>query len=182
MPTLDHDAAAVGSAAHTWSGHRSPFIRLPPEPAFANAQTRLREKRMLCAARQAEAAHPAARTCAQSLAAAVPAKKKGNDMNIDVTEFRLHEGDEVDLGLWTTDVKALCKSKKAYRKVLQDQVEQLSDLQRMLYALVDEDEAMASELGRRCLITDQCHVALVSRRKHAALAEQEHARCWHATL
>jgi len=55
-------------------------------------------------------------------------------MNIDVTEFRLREGDEVDLGLWPTKVKPLCKSKKAYRKVLEDQVEQLSDQQRMLYA------------------------------------------------
>ena len=55
-------------------------------------------------------------------------------MNIDVTEFRFREGDEVDLGLWATKVKPLCKSKKAYRKVLQDQVEQLSDQQRLLYA------------------------------------------------
>jgi len=55
-------------------------------------------------------------------------------MNIDVTEFRLREGDEVDLGLWATNVKPLCKSKKAYHKVLQDHVEQLSDQQRLLYA------------------------------------------------
>lgn len=55
-------------------------------------------------------------------------------MNIDVTDFRLGEGAEVDLGLWATDVKPLCKSKKAYRKLLQDQVEQLSDQQRLLYA------------------------------------------------
>jgi len=55
-------------------------------------------------------------------------------MNIDVTEFRLREGDELDLGLWATNVKPLYKSKKAYRTALQDQVEQLSDQQRMLYA------------------------------------------------
>ena len=55
-------------------------------------------------------------------------------MKIGVTEFRPHEGDEVDLGLWATNVKPLYKSKKAYRKVLQDQVDQLSDQQRMLYA------------------------------------------------
>lgn len=30
--------------------------------------------------------------------------------------------------------KPLCKSKKAYRKLLQDQVEALSDLQRLLHA------------------------------------------------
>ena len=55
-------------------------------------------------------------------------------MNIDTTEFRVQEGDAVDLGLWATHVKPLCKSKKAYRKMLQDQVEQLSDQQRLLYA------------------------------------------------
>jgi len=55
-------------------------------------------------------------------------------MKIDVTEFRLREGDEVDLGLWATNVKPLYKSKKAYGKVLQHQVEQLSDQQRLLYA------------------------------------------------
>ena len=55
-------------------------------------------------------------------------------MKIDVAEFRLAEGDEVDLGLWATNVKPMCKSKKAYRQVLQDQVERLSDQQRLLYA------------------------------------------------
>jgi PPK2 family polyphosphate:nucleotide phosphotransferase len=55
-------------------------------------------------------------------------------MNIDVTDFRLREGDELDLGLWATNVKPLYKSKKAYRTALEDQVEQLSDQQRMLYA------------------------------------------------
>ncbi len=55
-------------------------------------------------------------------------------MKVDATEFRLREGVEVDLGLWATNVKPLCKSKKAYRELLQDQVEQLSDQQRLLYA------------------------------------------------
>jgi PPK2 family polyphosphate:nucleotide phosphotransferase len=55
-------------------------------------------------------------------------------MNIDANAFRVHEGDKVDLGLWATKIESLCKSKKSYRKHLQDHVEQLSDLQRMLYA------------------------------------------------
>ena len=55
-------------------------------------------------------------------------------MKIDTHAFKVREGDEVDLGLWATNVKSLCKSKKAYRKVLQDQVERLSDQQRLLYA------------------------------------------------
>ena len=55
-------------------------------------------------------------------------------MKIDANEFKLCEGDEVDLGLWATNVKPLSKSKKSYRKLLEDQVDQLSDQQRLLYA------------------------------------------------
>jgi len=55
-------------------------------------------------------------------------------MNIDVKAFKVREADEVDLSLWATKVKPLCKSKKASRKLLQDQVDQLSDQQRLLYA------------------------------------------------
>ncbi|MBX9410519.1 polyphosphate kinase 2 family protein [Pseudomonas baetica] len=55
-------------------------------------------------------------------------------MKIDANAYKLHEGDAVDLGLWPTNVKPLCKSKKKYHKVLQDHVDQLSDQQRMLYA------------------------------------------------
>ena len=54
-------------------------------------------------------------------------------MNIDVKTFRVREGDEVDLGLWTTKTKPLCKSKKAYRKLLQGHVDELTDQQRLLY-------------------------------------------------
>jgi polyphosphate kinase 2 (PPK2 family) len=55
-------------------------------------------------------------------------------MNIDATAFKVREGDEVDLGRWATKTKPLCKSKKSVRKVLQDQVERLSDQQRLSYA------------------------------------------------
>jgi PPK2 family polyphosphate:nucleotide phosphotransferase len=55
-------------------------------------------------------------------------------MNIDANAFKVTESAEVDLGLWATKIKPLCKSKKAYRKLLEDQVDQLSDQQRLLYA------------------------------------------------
>ncbi len=55
-------------------------------------------------------------------------------MKIDTDAFKLGGGEEVDLGLWATKVKPLCKSKKAYRKLLEDQVDELSDQQRLLYA------------------------------------------------
>ena len=55
-------------------------------------------------------------------------------MTIDIETFRVRENDEVDLGLGATKTKALCTSKKAYKKLLQDHVEALSDQQRLLYA------------------------------------------------
>jgi len=55
-------------------------------------------------------------------------------MTIDTDTFRVPEAAVVDLGLWTTNVKPICKSKKAYRKLLEDQVDALSDQQRLLYA------------------------------------------------
>ena len=55
-------------------------------------------------------------------------------MKINTSEFKLREGDAVDLGLWATNVKPLYTSKKSYRKALEDQVQQMSDQQRMLYA------------------------------------------------
>ncbi|MFT5934533.1 MAG: polyphosphate kinase 2 (PPK2 family), partial [Hydrogenophaga sp.] len=55
-------------------------------------------------------------------------------MKIDTDTFRVPEATKVDLGLWTTNVKPICKSKKAYRKLLEDQVDALSDQQRLLYA------------------------------------------------
>ena len=55
-------------------------------------------------------------------------------MKIDPNHFRVREGDDVDLGKWPTLGKPLCKSKKAYRKLLQEHVEQLSGYQELLYA------------------------------------------------
>ena len=48
--------------------------------------------------------------------------------------FRVPEAAVVDLGLWATNVKPICKSKKAYRKLLENQVDALSDQQRLLCA------------------------------------------------
>ena len=55
-------------------------------------------------------------------------------MKIDVTAFKVREKDVIDLDLWPTNVKPLYASKKAYLDALQDQVEQLSAQQRLLYA------------------------------------------------
>ena len=55
-------------------------------------------------------------------------------MKIDANAFKVREGDEVDLAQWATCTKALCKSGKAYRKLLQEHVDELSDQQQLLYA------------------------------------------------
>ena len=55
-------------------------------------------------------------------------------MKIDANTFKVREGDEVDLAQWATSTQALCKSKKAYRKLLQEHVDELSEQQQLLYA------------------------------------------------
>jgi PPK2 family polyphosphate:nucleotide phosphotransferase len=55
-------------------------------------------------------------------------------MKIDTQEFRVREGDNVDLKKWPTSVKPVYKSKKHYKKMLEEHVSQLSELQRMHYA------------------------------------------------
>ena len=55
-------------------------------------------------------------------------------MNIDANLYQAHEGAAIDLAQWATQGKPLCKSKKGYDKALQDQIEQLSAQQRLLYA------------------------------------------------
>jgi PPK2 family polyphosphate:nucleotide phosphotransferase len=55
-------------------------------------------------------------------------------MKIDTSDFRVHEGDDVDLEKWPTLVKPVYKSDDEYKTLLDEHVEKLSDLQRMHYA------------------------------------------------
>ncbi|HQS81555.1 MAG TPA: polyphosphate kinase 2 family protein [Thiobacillus sp.] len=55
-------------------------------------------------------------------------------MTINPEDFRVQAGDKVKLDKWPTEVKPAYTSKKAYRKLLDEQVAELSDLQRLLYA------------------------------------------------
>jgi PPK2 family polyphosphate:nucleotide phosphotransferase len=54
--------------------------------------------------------------------------------NIDPRDFRVPGGTKVKLKRWPTLVKPKYESKKEYSKLLQEQVEQLSSLQRLHYA------------------------------------------------
>ena len=55
-------------------------------------------------------------------------------MKIRSTDFRVQEGDDVDLGKWPTRVEPFYKSKEEYQDFLKEHVEKLSSLQQMLYA------------------------------------------------
>ena len=55
-------------------------------------------------------------------------------MKVNANAFKVREGDEVDLARWATTTHPLAKSKKAYAKLLQDHVEQMSEQQQLLYA------------------------------------------------
>jgi len=55
-------------------------------------------------------------------------------MKIDSNDFRLPAGEKVKLEEWPTIVKPYYKSKKHYRKLLGEQVDELSLLQRLYYA------------------------------------------------
>jgi len=55
-------------------------------------------------------------------------------MKISSKDFRVREGDEVDLNKWPTTVKPVYKSKEQYQKLLEEHVAQLSSLQELHYA------------------------------------------------
>jgi PPK2 family polyphosphate:nucleotide phosphotransferase len=55
-------------------------------------------------------------------------------MKIRSKQFRVREGETVRLDKWPTRVEPFYKSKKQYKKMLAEHVEQLSDRQAMLYA------------------------------------------------
>jgi len=55
-------------------------------------------------------------------------------MKMDTAEYQVKAGTAVNLDKWPTKVKSICESKKDYRKLLKDQVEEMSDLQRLHYA------------------------------------------------
>lgn len=55
-------------------------------------------------------------------------------MKINPNDYRAPAGKKVDLKKWPTQTKPVYSSTKAYHKLREDQVEELSDLQRLLYA------------------------------------------------
>jgi len=56
------------------------------------------------------------------------------EMKIKSKDFRVRDGDKVDLKKWPTTVKPAYKSKEQYQKLLEEHVAQLSSQQQLLYA------------------------------------------------
>ena len=54
-------------------------------------------------------------------------------MKIHSKDFRVHDGDTVDLKKWPTKIDPVYKSKEQYKTLLQEHVEQLSTQQELLY-------------------------------------------------
>ena len=55
-------------------------------------------------------------------------------MKINSKDFRVREGDEVNLKKWPTNVEPVYKSKEQYQELLEEHVAQLSSLQQLHYA------------------------------------------------
>jgi PPK2 family polyphosphate:nucleotide phosphotransferase len=55
-------------------------------------------------------------------------------MKINSKDYRVRPKAKVKLNKWPTKIKPVCKSKKQYKKVLEEHVEELSSLQQLHYA------------------------------------------------
>jgi polyphosphate kinase 2 (PPK2 family) len=55
-------------------------------------------------------------------------------MKIDTADYRVREGDDIDLNKWPTISKPVCKSKHGHQKLPEEHVAQLSELQHLHYA------------------------------------------------
>ena len=55
-------------------------------------------------------------------------------MKIDPDDFRVKDGKNVNLKKWPTDIKSYYESKKQFKEALQERVNELSELQNLLYA------------------------------------------------
>ena len=55
-------------------------------------------------------------------------------MKFEAKQFRVTEGDDVDLKKWSTNIDPIYKSKKHYKELLSEHIAQLSAQQQLLYA------------------------------------------------
>jgi PPK2 family polyphosphate:nucleotide phosphotransferase len=111
-------------------------------------------------------------------------------MKINPKDFRVREGDEVDLDKWPTKVDPVYKSKEQYEKLLEEHVAQLSALQQLLYAsdryavlLIFQAMDAAGKDGaiRHVMSGVNPQGCQVFSFKHPSPAELEHDFLWRTT-
>ena len=111
-------------------------------------------------------------------------------MKIQSKDFRVREGDEVDLKKWPTKVDPVYKSKEQYQKLLEEHVAQLSSQQQLLYAsnrhavlLIFQAMDAAGKDGaiRHVMSGVNPQGCQVFSFKHPSAAELEHDFLWRTT-
>ena len=111
-------------------------------------------------------------------------------MKIHIKDFRVAEGDEVDLGKRPTKVDPVYKSKDQYKTLLEDHVQRLSDQQQLLYAsnqhavlLIFQAMDAAGKDGaiRHVMSGVNPQGCQVFSFKHPSAAELEHDFLWRTT-
>ena len=111
-------------------------------------------------------------------------------MTLDIKDFRVGEGDKVNLGKWPTRVDPVYKSKADYKTMLAEHVEQLSDQQQLLYAadshavlLIFQGMDAAGKDGaiRHVMSGVNPQGCEVSSFKHPSATELQHDFLWRTT-
>src|SRR5271170_4649166 len=111
-------------------------------------------------------------------------------MKINSKDFRVTEGDEVDLEKWPTKIDPVYKSKHQYKKLLEEHVGRLSTLQRLHYAsnrhavlLIFQAMDAAGKDGaiRHVMSGVNPQGCQVFSFKHPSAAELEHDFLWRTT-
>ena len=111
-------------------------------------------------------------------------------MRINSDDFRVRAGKDVDLKNWPTLVKPVYKSKKQYRKLLEEHIAQLSSLQQLHYAsnryallLIFQAMDAAGKDGaiRHVMSGVNPQGCKVFSFKHPSAAELEHDFLWRTT-
>jgi PPK2 family polyphosphate:nucleotide phosphotransferase len=111
-------------------------------------------------------------------------------MKIHTKDYRVHEGDKVDLNKWPTKVDPAYKSKDQYKTLLDEHVEHLSSQQQLLYAtnrhailLIFQAMDAAGKDGaiRHVMSGVNPQGCQVFSFKHPSAAELEHDFLWRTT-
>jgi PPK2 family polyphosphate:nucleotide phosphotransferase len=118
----------------------------------------------------------------------ISGKSAGREtMKIHSKDFRVREGDEVNLKKWPTKVDPVYKSKEQYKKLLEEHVAQLSSQQQLLYAsnryallLIFQATDAAGKDGaiRHVMSGVNPQGCQVFSYKHPSVAELEHDFLW----